>query len=175
VGDIVHSGVSAVRNIDALFVILGWDRYRFYKSMLGHIMRTCVFASSGICGSRSAIRCVWVAKRRRTIFHAQVGPVRKPQKARRDTLRRTCVSASGGIYRSQCIPVHPGRETSMHYFLCSGGPVRILQKARRVTLCQTCVFLSSGIYESRSAFWCVRGVKCRRTIFHARVGPVWIQ
>jgi hypothetical protein len=28
----VHSGVFAVQNIDALFVILGWDRYGFNKT-----------------------------------------------------------------------------------------------------------------------------------------------
>jgi hypothetical protein len=27
----MHSGAFAVRNIDALFVILGWDRYGFLK------------------------------------------------------------------------------------------------------------------------------------------------
>jgi hypothetical protein len=31
VGHLVHSGVSAVRNINAPFVILGWDRYGFLK------------------------------------------------------------------------------------------------------------------------------------------------
>jgi hypothetical protein len=33
----------------------------------------------------------------------------------------------------------------------------------------TCVFASGGICLSRSEFWCVRGVKCRRTIFCDRV------
>jgi hypothetical protein len=36
-------------------------------------------------------------------------------------------------------------------------------------------FLSGGIYGARSAFHGVRGAKRRRTIIHARVGPVWIQ
>jgi hypothetical protein len=31
VGDVVHSGASGVRNIDALFFLLGRDRYRFQK------------------------------------------------------------------------------------------------------------------------------------------------
>jgi hypothetical protein len=31
VGDTVHSIVSRVRNIDALFFMLGWGWYRFYK------------------------------------------------------------------------------------------------------------------------------------------------
>jgi hypothetical protein len=37
------------------------------------------------------------------------------------------------------------------------------------------VFFASGaIGGSRSAFWCIRGMKCRRTIFHARVDLVRI-
>jgi hypothetical protein len=42
------------------------------------LRRTCVFASSVICGSHSAFRCVRGAKRRRTIFHAWVVPMRSP-------------------------------------------------------------------------------------------------
>jgi hypothetical protein len=34
---------------------------------------------------------------------------------------------------------------------------------------------SRWIYRSRSVFWCVRGAKHQRTIFHAWVGPVWIR
>jgi hypothetical protein len=60
---------------------------------------------------------------------------------------------------------------SMHYFSCSGGTV---QKVHRDTLRRTCVFASDGICGSRNAFWCVRGMKCRRTIFHGRVGLIRI-
>jgi hypothetical protein len=59
------------------------------------------FASGGIYRSRRALRCVRGAKPRRTIFHARVVPIRIPQKARRDTLRRTCVFASDRICRSR--------------------------------------------------------------------------
>jgi hypothetical protein len=30
-GHVVQSGASAVQNIDALYFILGWDRYGFHK------------------------------------------------------------------------------------------------------------------------------------------------
>jgi hypothetical protein len=45
---------------------------------------------------------------------------------------------------------------STYYFSCSGGPGAVLI---------TCVFASSGIGGSGSAFWCVRTVKHRRSIF----------
>jgi hypothetical protein len=43
VGDVVHSGVSAVRNIDARFVILRWDWYGFHKSTPRHVMPNICF------------------------------------------------------------------------------------------------------------------------------------
>ena len=42
--------------------------------------RTCFFVSGAICTSRSAFWCVRGAKRQRKYFHAQVDPVRVPQK-----------------------------------------------------------------------------------------------
>jgi hypothetical protein len=93
---VVHFGTSGARNIDTLFFMLGWDWYRFHKKTRHDtIHRTCVFASGVICGSRSAFRCVRDMKCRRTIFYAQVGLVRIPQKAHRDRLRRTCVFSLG--------------------------------------------------------------------------------
>jgi hypothetical protein len=50
------------------------------KARLYMLRQNCVFTSGGICGSRSAIRCVRGVKRRHTIFHAYVGLVRIPKK-----------------------------------------------------------------------------------------------
>jgi hypothetical protein len=91
VGHVLHSDVQ---NIDILFFMLDWDQHRFDKKQWDTLRRTCVFASGGICGSRSAFRCM---KRRLTIFHARVGPVQIPRKAHQNILHQTCVFPSGRI------------------------------------------------------------------------------
>jgi hypothetical protein len=98
------------------------------KSALGHVTSNLSFASDGIYGSHSALRCIQVMKRRCTIFLGRVGPVRNPQKAHRDTLRQPCVFVSGGICGShsalRCVWGMKCRCTSFHQWV---GPVRIFQ------------------------------------------------
>jgi uncharacterized membrane protein YsdA (DUF1294 family) len=85
------------------------------------LCRTCVFVSSGICGSRSALRYIRGTKHRRTIFHSRVGLMQFPKMCsgtRYDELAFLHPMGSTGqvVHSTMC-----GRETSSHYFLCSGG------------------------------------------------------
>jgi hypothetical protein len=85
------------------------------------LCRTCVFVSSGICGSRSALRYIRGTKRRRTIFHSWVRPMRFPKKC---SGKRYADPAFLRPMRSVGQVVHSamsGRETFTHYFWCSGG------------------------------------------------------
>jgi hypothetical protein len=142
------------------------------------LCQPCVFASGGICGSRSAFRCVRGVNCRCTIFHSRVVPVRIWQNPCLDTLRQTCVYASGGICgpRSafRCLRGVKCYGWDRYYFSCSGGTSTDLTKSapRRVTL--NIGFASGGFSRSRNALWCLRGVKCRRTNFHIWVGLVRI-
>jgi hypothetical protein len=79
------------------------------KSASGHITLTLCFRIWWDLRVTVCIPVVRGMKRQCTIFQAWVGPVRIPQKARRDTLCRTCVFAFGEICGSpsefQCIRV----------------------------------------------------------------------
>jgi hypothetical protein len=48
-GHIVHSSASGVRNVDAIFFLLGSAWSGFCKKHAVHVTRTCVFASGVIC------------------------------------------------------------------------------------------------------------------------------
>jgi hypothetical protein len=95
---------------------------------------TCVFASGATCVSRGAFYCVRGVKRQYTIFHGREGPVRIPQKVRRDTLQGTCVFVSGAICVSRsvfwCLRGSKRRRTIFHDRV---GPMPVPQEAHRDT------------------------------------------
>jgi hypothetical protein len=87
VGHVVHFGVLGTRNVDALFLKLGWVLCDFQKK------HTCTrytellfFASGAIYGSRSAFRCVRHAQRRRSFLMLGWARCGFHKKAQRDTL-----------------------------------------------------------------------------------------
>jgi hypothetical protein len=141
------------------------------KSTSRLVTRTYVFASGGICMSRSAYLCIHGTKSQNTIFDAQLGLMRFPYKARRDMLHRICIFTSGGICMShsafRCVQ---GVKYGCTIFHARVGPVWIKQKARQDSLRRTCVFAFDGICGARSALWCINAMKHGRIIFHARVG-----
>jgi hypothetical protein len=162
----VHSGVSRVRNVIALFFMLGSDLYGFDKKRSRTPYVKLVFSHQLGSAGRVLGTKYWC-----TIFHAQVGPGRFPLKAHQFALRQNCIFASCGI-RGSCSVFRCVRGMWMYYFSCSGGPGAVSLKITLDTLSRTCVIASDRIYTSHSAFWCVQGVKCRYTVFHARVDPV---
>jgi hypothetical protein len=89
-GYVVHSDASIAQNISALFFMLGTAQYIFKKSAPGTLRQTCVFASGGICGSRSAFRCDWGMRCRCTFFRLRWDRCGFQKKAHQDTLCRTC-------------------------------------------------------------------------------------
>jgi hypothetical protein len=97
-GQEVHSVASDVRHVVALFFLLGWDRYRFQKNASRHITPHMCFC---IRWDQRVMLCLVVLLRYETsTYHFSCSggtSVVIPQKARRETLRRTCVFASGGI------------------------------------------------------------------------------
>jgi hypothetical protein len=86
-------------------------------------------------------------------FPAPMGPTRFPQKARRDTLRRTCVFPSGGICGSHSAFRCVWDVKHRHTILMLGWAWCGFHKKRiRTCYCQTCVFASGGNCGSCSAF-----------------------
>jgi hypothetical protein len=76
VGHVVHYGASEARIVDAIFFLLVWDRYVFQKKRIKTSDTELVFLHLlGYAGH--VVRC---CKSGCTIFLAQVGPLRIPQK-----------------------------------------------------------------------------------------------
>jgi hypothetical protein len=77
VGHVVHSGVSAAQNVNALFFMLGWAQCGFHKKRTSARYAELMFLHLvGFVGH--VVHSGVTVARQRNIFHAQVGPVRSP-------------------------------------------------------------------------------------------------
>jgi hypothetical protein len=141
--------------------------------------------------SFSALWCVRGAKRCYTIFYALVGPIRIPKKACWDTLRWSCVFASGAIYMSRsafgCVRGVKHRHTISHTLV---GPCGSHEKRVRTHYTElvffhpvrfACCVVSSGAYGAQTFdalffmlgwAWCESQTLDRTCVFAS--GVIWV-
>jgi hypothetical protein len=144
------------------------------KSALGHITMNLWFR---IWWDLRVMQCILVLLRCEMSMHyfscSGGTGTDSIKSALRHVMPNVCFCIRWDLRVLWCILVHPGCETSTHYFSCSGGTgtnsTKIMSRHVILNVCFCLVW-----DRSHNAFWCIRSVKCRRPIFHARVGPVRI-
>jgi hypothetical protein len=128
-GHIVHYVASVCETSTHYFSYSGGPGAVSKKVHRDTLCRTCVFISGVICGSRSALRYIQGTKHRHTIFHSRVEPMRFPKKSGRTRYAELAflhpMGSAGQVVHSAV----SGRETSTHYFLCSGRPGAVFLKS----------------------------------------------
>jgi hypothetical protein len=163
----MHSGTFEPHNVDTLCFMLRWTRCSFHEQRTGTRYAEHTFlhpAEStghvghfGASGPRNFDTLFFMLRWARYRFHKMCVGTRYAA-----LLCLHLVSYVSHV-------VHSGASGSQNidtpFFKLPVGSVQISQNAHRDTLRRTCVFASSGICRSCSAFRCIRGAQCQRTIF----------
>jgi hypothetical protein len=128
------------------------------------LRQTCVFASAGICESHSASRpqnidaLFFILCWARCSFHKRLTETRYDELVFLPPMGSTGDLMHSGASR-------PSNVDPLFFMLGGRDAVSIKSTPHCDTLRRTCVLASSGIYRSRRAFWSIRVVKRRTTIF----------
>jgi hypothetical protein len=178
VGHIVYSCASRAQNGDTLFFMLGLDWYGSDKKSDGTRYAKLVFLHP-IGSAGHVVHSDAPEARNGDALFFMLGwdRYRFNKKTHRDMLRRTYVFTSGGIWSHIVHLVHPGHETATQYFSCLGGTnMDSTKNALGHIMLNTCFCIRWDLRVTCFCIrWDLRGVKCRHTIFPARLEPVRIR
>jgi hypothetical protein len=121
-GHVVHSSAYGARNVDAQFFLPVWDRYgqnknctwtRYNELVFLHLVGSAGHVvHSGESRARNANTLFFMFGWDRYKFNKNASGHVTPN---------LCFCICWDLRVTECIPVHPGRETSTHYSSCSGG------------------------------------------------------
>jgi hypothetical protein len=176
VGHIVHFGASEVRNVEAQIFMLGWDRYRFQKNHVETRYAEPVFlypvgpTCPKVCFSASGVRNV------KALFFMLQWDRYGFQKnhVRTRYTKGVFLHPRGSAGPVVHLGVSRVRNVDAIFFMLGWDRYGFHKNHVEIRYAELVSLASCGPYRSRSVVWCIWGAKCRRTIFHARVGPVRI-
>jgi hypothetical protein len=115
--NIVYSGASRPRNVNALFFMLGWDWYRFYKKHIRTRYVEVVFLDLVGYAAHVAHSCASGARNVNALFSWSGRPGAVSIKSLQGNVTpNLCFCIRWDLLVMYCIPVCPGYEPLMLYF-----------------------------------------------------------
>jgi hypothetical protein len=126
VGHVVHSGASRVRNVDALFFMLQWDRYWFDKNASRHVVPILFFLH--LVGSVSHVVHFGASGSRTVdVLFFMLGWDRYgfDKSGLERVTSNMCLCIQRDLWLALCTPVHSGAKHRCTIFHAWVGPVWI--------------------------------------------------